>query len=40
MEALADALIRAMESGNWQEVNRLIDRMEAENRLDIYPVRW
>lgn len=30
MEALTDALIRAMESGNWKEVNRLIDRIEEE----------
>jgi hypothetical protein len=30
MEALTEALIRAMESGNWQEVNRLIDRIEEE----------
>jgi hypothetical protein len=30
MEALTEALIRAMESGNWQEANRLIDRIEEE----------
>ena len=30
MEALTESLIMAMESGNWQEVNRLIDRIEEE----------
>lgn len=30
MEALTEALIRAMESGKWEEVNRLIDRIEEE----------
>lgn len=30
MEALTEALIMAMESNDWQEVNRLIDRIEEE----------
>jgi len=30
MEALADALFRAIESGNWLEADRLIDEIEEE----------
>lgn len=30
MEALTEALIRAMKSGKWEEVDYLIDRIEEE----------
>lgn len=30
MEALADALIRAVESGKWEEAEALLEQMERE----------